>query len=847
MKRFFYIIVFFLIGKFLFSQSGKDSLNSDYFPDSLNYKAADTNTIAKSDIKAEINYSAKDSLVYDLKNKKVFLYNDAKLSYENLKLDAGRIAVNQETLILEAYGIPDSANTGKFIQTPLMFQGDEKYEGAKLTYNFKTQQGSVSMGFSEAEVGYYFGDKIKKVSSDVLFIKNGMYTTSTDRDNPEYYFLSPKMKVIPNNVVIAQSVFLYIEGVPVFWIPFGVFPNKTGRASGLIVPTFGDDITYGNYISRLGYFWAINDYIDFALSGSYFTKGRIDAYGRFRYAKKYNYSGDIDGGYSRIRLGESTDIGTQNSDEWGFNVNHNQQLTPTSRLDAGLQFASGKQFYNISTNSLQVLLKQNIISNLTYSKTWESMPFSFDANYYRNQNLYTGSVTERIPLINFSVTQTFPFENSRSGFYDKKFYEYFSFSYNGSFLNNMEKIVNFPNTDSAKNIYDTRSGLRNNVNFAFSPKFEFITLAPYFNYTEIWYNNYLEKNYNPVINSAYVKDINAIKALRYFNTGLSFSTRFVGIFNPDIFNITGIRHTLTPALTYIYQPDFSKPGWGYYKTYNDTSGNQIRYSIFENGIFGIGPSGELQSVAFTLGNVFEMKTFVNDTTENKFNLFNLDAGINYNFAADSLKFSDLLLSYRTNIGEYLNISGGATFNLYKFDIPSHVRINQFLIDTEGKLADMTSFSISMSTSFNFGISNKDEPELTPEDTMTFRGSYKGVRTTKLDEVSFNIPFTGGLGFNYSEFKPNPLQYSHSSNLYGNIGFNLTEKWRFTFSTSYDIINRTFAAPYITAYRDLNSWEMSFNWYPSGTYAGFSLEVRIKAPQLRDIKVSKQTNSRGVFN
>lgn len=850
MKRIIFIFVIFLISSRGFSQDDSDSLNLNSLTDSVSNNSLselDSSRIVKSGTDAIINYSAKDSLIYDLNNKKVFLYNEAKLTYKDLKLDAGRITVNQETLILEAYGIPDSVTEGKFVQTPLMFQGNDKYEGAKLTYNFQTQQGSVSMGFSDAEVGYYFGEKIKKVTSDVLFIKNGIYTTSSDREDPEYYFLSPKMKVIPNDKVIAQSVFLYIEGVPVFWIPFGVFPNKSGRSSGLIVPSFGDDATYGSYLSRLGYFWAINNYVDLALTGSYFSKGRIDAYGRFRYVSKYNFSGSVDGGYSRIRLGESTDVGNPNSDDWGLNINHTQQITPTSRLDASLGFTSGKDYYDISTNSLSQLLLQNVISNLTYSKTWEGTPFALNLNYFRDQVLQTGEITERIPLVNFSISQTFPFESRTSSSYNKKLYEYFSYSYNGSILNNRTKRINTTSSNTDTTVTDFRSGVRQTVNFALSPKFNFITLIPYFNYNEIWYNKYITQSFNPADSTVSTQEFNAIKALRYFNTGVSFSTRFVGIFSPRVFSVTGIRHTLTPAITYVYQPDFSDPSWGYYRTYTNAAGQEVKYSIYGKEVFGNAPGGESQSLAFSIGNVFEMKTRTNDTTENKFQLLVLDAGINYNFAADSLKFSELGLSYRTNIGSYLNISGGASFNLYKYDQTANGRINQFLIDTEGKLANITNFNISMSTSFNFGLAGSDKIPVTPNDTLFLGGDYKGIQTTKLDEVSFNIPFSGGLGYNYSEFRPTPVNTFRSSNVSGNIAFNLTEKWRATVATSYDIINKQITAPYITVYRDLNSWEMNFNWYPSGSYSGFSLEVRIKAPQLRDIKISKQTNSRGVFD
>ncbi len=72
------------------------------------------------------------------------------------------------------------------------------------------------------------------------------------------------------------------------------------------------------------------------------------------------------------------------------------------------------------------------------------------------------------------------------------------------------------------------------------------------------------------------------------------------------------------------------------------------------------------------------------------------------------------------------------------------------------------------------------------------------------------------------------------------------KWRFSFTASYDLENNLLSAPYITAYRDLNSWEINFNWYPIGVYRGFFFQVRIKAPQLQDLKYTKQTNARGVY-
>src|SRR4030095_1253369 len=243
----------------------------------------------KGDVDAIIDYSAKDSAVFDIANDRLYLYNEGDLKYKEFELKAARIILHRETSIMEAHGIPDTANTGKYIGTPIFYEGSKKYDAFNIKYNFTTRIGNISMGSTEIEGGYYLGEKIKKVSEDVYFIKNGQYTTC-DQADPHFYFSSPKMKIIPADKVIAEPGFLCVDDVPVFAIPFGIFHNHSGRSSGLITPASGEDPIYGRYLSHLGYFWAIDDYFDLAMQGNYYTKGRYDLYGRFRYALRYKLS-----------------------------------------------------------------------------------------------------------------------------------------------------------------------------------------------------------------------------------------------------------------------------------------------------------------------------------------------------------------------------------------------------------------------------------------------------------------------------------------------------------------------------------------------------------------------------
>ncbi len=229
---------------------------------------------------------------------------------------------------------------------------------------------------------------------------------------------------------------------------------------------------------------------------------------------------------------------------------------------------------------------------------------------------------------------------------------------------------------------------------------------------------------------------------------------------------------------------------------------------------------------------------------------NLGASMSYNFAADQFKLSDLALSYRTDIGQYLGISGSNNYRFYDYDPELNERVNKLLI-SEGKgIAELTNFNISLSTSLH-GDKQKREYDTHPADSTNnianqsaaFRqNGYRGIYDE--EPPDFSIPWNLGLNFTFAQNQENPNAKTRSANLNANLGFNLTENWKFSATGSYDIINRQVAAPRITIDRDLHCWTMDFSWVPAGALAGYRFELKVKAPQLQDIKLTKQSLNSG---
>lgn len=822
-----------------------DSLNIDAVQDTISIEERDSVKSKSFDVDDVIYSSSSDSLSFDVKNKKMTLIGSGELKYKDTDLKAGMIRVDFERNELFAKGIPDPEDSvkQKTIQLPLLSEGGQNYEGTSLKYNFKTQQGFISMAKNQSDKSYYKGNSVKKVNKEVFFIKDGMYTTC-ESDTPDTYFTASEMKVIQKDKIIARWIWMYIGGVPLpVTLPFGVFPNQSGRRSGIIAPGYGMDRNLGQYFRNFGYFFAISDYMDLALTGDYYTKGGWGTRGRYRYAKRYEFNGNLTAGYSNITLGEEGDPNRSEKIDWDLAWYHNQRFNPSTRLDVNLRFQSSNYFSNNAT-SYNDLLTKDIISNATFSKRWEESGTSLTLNYNRTQNLESGNITEILPNLSFSKTMSYPFrrKNSLMG-KDMEWYEYIGYSYNGQFRNRRIK------KDGELSI---RGGIQHSIQVSASPKIGYFNISPRLSYNEKWYNKRTQKRLLPVTEdttTTYIvvdDDIHELNAVRSFSFGLSASTKIYGMAQPEAFGIKAFRHTISPSISYSYSPDFRDDKYGYMDSYYDEFGNEIKYDKFGREIFGGAASGERQNISVSIGNLFEMKTMKDptDTTsrEEKVRLLNLSTGFSYNFAADSLNLSDLRLSYRTQIGDWINFSGALGFTFY--DYAEGRRINKLLSSVNKGLLRMNSFTLSLSTNIT-GDKLKGESRDGSEEESEYNTFRKSDYIALYDEQppDFTIPWNLSLSLNYNIRKNTPDEVTKSASLGMNLGFNLTKNWKFTIRGNYDLVRKQVSAPQITIFRDLHCWEMNFNWNPLGVYRGFRFEIRMKAPELRDIKV---TRTKGLF-
>ncbi|MDE5940871.1 MAG: LPS-assembly protein LptD, partial [Muribaculaceae bacterium] len=276
----------------------------------------------KVDLDAQVNFSSKDSMIL-IGKQTTYMYGDATVDYNDLKLDAAEIQLDLNNSEVYACGREDSV--GDLIGTPIFDQGGSSYESKIMRYNFKTEKGFITDVVTQQGEGYLTGGQTKKTKEGDYYIKNGRYTTCDDHEHPHFWLQLTTGKMRPKKNVVTGPAYMVLAGLPLpLAVPFGYFPFSDKYASGVIVPTFGDDYNRGFYLSDGGYYFAINDMIDLALTGEIYTKGSWGLSAQSTYRKRYKFNGHFNINYLKSIYGEKGDPDYSTATNFQVIWNHSQ-------------------------------------------------------------------------------------------------------------------------------------------------------------------------------------------------------------------------------------------------------------------------------------------------------------------------------------------------------------------------------------------------------------------------------------------------------------------------------------------------------------------------------------------
>lgn len=810
----------------------------------------------------QVNFQATDSLVFNFEENRIAtLYGSAKVIHQSGELTAGKVALNLDQTLISA----DTQTPQDTLSQPILLRQNDRIRSQRITFNYKTEKGRFDVARTSVSEGYLTGTKVKNTSPHVVFLEDAIYSTC-DLDHPHYYIKAKRMKVVDEEKIFFTRAQLYILDIPYPIIfPFGYVPGKIDqKQSGLLQPTYvsQNQATRGIGVQNLGWFQYFNDYLVGQASVDIFTSGSFFLDANTRYNKRNKYSGNIQIGYSRERGLEPTDPNFSINTQKKLNITHNQDFSPYANISANINLRTA-EFNRRNSFDIDERAEVSTSSSISYRYRHPENSYNFSISARQNQNFNTNVTRLSGPDANFSLKQISPFSSGDAGSQQSTWYENISVRYQNSFesefnydpvdadsaqVNWFEALLNPSRYREATGDEDHyRYGFRQqaSLNFGRLIPSRFINLSANANYNEYWFPTSIRKTFNADSNRVETNQVRGFEAARDFTTGLSMSTTVYGLVNKRIGNITGFRHTLRPSLSFSYSPDFSSDFWGYYReVQTDTASNRTqKYSIFENEVFSGPGRGESRSLSLRISNVFEAKQVKRDSTGEKNErtlrlIDQLDMNTSYNFAADSLKLSDLSTSLSTSFIPGINLRANATFNFYQRDSLG-TRFDKFLFEDSRRFAELTNFSISASYSLSLdGGKPVNEKyyfpaRYDPYDQSIFSEMDSNFNHRPVSRI--NSPFSVSFNFRYS-WRLNPTGENNKSATLNaqNIRFQLTPKWSFNTRIGYDFIDKDLTPSQFSLSRSLHMWNLNFQMNPFGDFQYYAFALRLNSSQIQSI-------------
>ncbi|WP_272960975.1 putative LPS assembly protein LptD [Barnesiella viscericola] len=859
--------------------TGVDSLAAD----SLSTDSLANDSVPKkkkNGLTSVVDYQANDSIVFTNGNE-VYMYGKGVVQFDGMELNADQIEMNMDSSQVYAVGRPDTV--GDIVGRPVFKDKSGEYESETMHYNFKTKKGYITNIVTQQGEGYLTGGQTKKMDNDEFYMKDGKYTTCDNHEHPHFYLQLTQAKVRPKKNIVTGPAYMVLADVPLpLAIPFGFFPFTEKYSSGIIMPTFGDELERGYYLRDGGYYFAINDYVDLALTGEIYTKGSWGVNARSAYIKRYKYSGNVDLSFITTITGDKglPDYSKMKNFKVAWTHTQDTKNNPNMSLSASVNYTTSgytrndlNSYYN--ANAFTENTKSSTV-NMTYRVP--NSPWSFSATANVTQRTQDSTLNVSFPNLTISMGQVYPFKR-KTVVGNERWYERIQLSYSGRFQNSI--LTKQDQILKSNLIKDWRNGMYHNIPISATFNlFKYLNLTASFNFTDRMYTNKVMQDWDTQQARVVRDTVYGFYNVYNYYGSLSADTKLYGFYTPwKIFGdkVQAIRHIFTPTISFSAAPDFSAPRYGFWDSYSYVNeyGETVttKYSPFSNGVYGTVSQGRQGTVSFAVSNNLEMKVKSDrdSTGVRKISLIeNLSANMSYNMAADSMKWSNLNTSILIKLTKNFNLQMSAVWDTYTYQLDRYgnpVRVNKPRWTVGKGIGRLSSTGTSFSYTFNndtFKKKDKDsdskntqqqrqQPNALPPDPNSGDEEEEAPGDSDVQfgpdgysiwEIPWSLSINYSVNYGYGTFNKKKMEYNgrftQNLSLSGNI--NLTKNWSFNFSASYDFNAKKIAYMNCNVTRDMHCWSMSASFVPVGPYKSYNFHISVKSSLLQDLKYDKRGNS-----
>ena len=806
----------------------------------------DSLIISDSTMKDIIKYSAKDSLYTNIKEKIIYLYGDAKVEMESIKMNAGFILIDLNKNEIMASYIHDADSVK--IQKPVFSDGKEEINAERIRYNLKSKKGYIEETKIQQDEIYINMHIAKRHKNEEIHFIKGRFSTC-DLDDPHYHFNLTKAIMIPDDKIVTGPMNLWVKGVPTpLGLPFSVLPQQTPKkegSRGFIFPEIAPSSPYGFGFQNLGYFIPINNNIQTTIYANLYSRGSWGLRNEMDYSKRYGYIGNFSIGFQQFRSGFPEN---ENRNKFSINWRHNKDAksNPFWKFNTNVNFISD----NNSQNSLDPInpeyFTNSFNSDININRLFPGKPISTGLKISLRQNSLSNNISLTSPVFNFNLNRVFPFKSlikvpdkewkkalKRIGVtYSMEGQNRSSFSDSLLSKGDFESIRSkFFNGFSQQFLIQTSIGLFQNT----------IKINPSISYGNKINFQQITKTYDATLNDTKIDTINKTGMAHDLSINASLTTalynyyRFIGKREPLL------RHIMTPTIGYRYIPMLNE----LITSNAGPNQSEITYSPFERSLYQSSTGATASLLTFGVNNTFELKrkSEIDTSGYKKTRLIDqLSLTGNYNFEKDSMNLSNISINLRISPTNWINIVTTNQFSPYSWNLNTGEINSDYAIKNNQGLGRFTNSNLTTTLTLAPSKSREKIKETVKNINEDWNADFNFYALHPEQLILFDIPWkinlshVLGLNANTNKSTSSPDDYNviHTIVATGDISF--TKRWKIAANINFDLKELDITNAFFTLSRDMHCWALSFYWTPIGTNQSFLLSIKNKSTILRDAKL-----------
>jgi LPS-assembly protein len=273
-----------------------------------------------------------ESLEFFQQHQRLVATGKVVVEWGEAQMYADRLDMNTDT------GVGIATGNVRFV-TP---QDDVK--ASVLEFNLSADQGILYEAAGTVGGAYRIsGQRVERRGPQQFNVERGRITTC-HQPRPDWEFRTREARVGIGNYATLKHPSFWIKGVPVFYVPYFVFPVKDERTTGLLPPSFGYSDQDG-FTTRSSFFWAMTDWMDSTVGLEYFSKRGFKPDAEFRYAIDPLSGGSLEAAYIDDRLADEQlwRVLIQQQQEFGWGLRGVTQVDLRSEGDLVRRFSNDVQ------------------------------------------------------------------------------------------------------------------------------------------------------------------------------------------------------------------------------------------------------------------------------------------------------------------------------------------------------------------------------------------------------------------------------------------------------------------------------------------------------------------------